>query len=355
MTLPAKSSFFYVTCQPGVEDLIKAHLCKSGDLKFAFSRPGFLTFKLSDDEFGTVLRAAQLFGGSPFIRSHGWSIGRVQGAPNAAANEMWEKFGGIAFDRLHIWTRTPKLMTETPSEGEEKTELDIAREAIHSAAPTRFRSIWQELTRQAELGETVLDCVIVEPESWWIGWHNVHSSAGRLIGGMPQLERPDPFISRAYYKLEEGLKWSGLSIQTGDLCVEIGSAPGGAAQALLNRGAKVIGIDPAEMHPHVAENPHFKHLKMRGSEVAKRDLAGAKWLFADSNVAPTHTLDSVEGIATNRRIELKGLLLTLKFTDWRLLDELPNYVQRVKSWGFHSVQLRHLTYNRQELCLFATK
>ncbi|MFO0634461.1 MAG: SAM-dependent methyltransferase [Nannocystaceae bacterium] len=55
-------------------------------------------------------------------------------------------------------------------------------------------------------------------------------------------------LTRAWAKLEEALAWSRLPLREGDVVVEIGAAPGGAALALLQRGAEVaIGIDPARM------------------------------------------------------------------------------------------------------------
>ena len=47
--------------------------------------------------------------------------------------------------------------------------------------------------------------------------------------------------------MDEALQWSRLPVQKGDAVVEIGSAPGGACQRLLEGGLKVTGVDPSEM------------------------------------------------------------------------------------------------------------
>ncbi len=49
--------------------------------------------------------------------------------------------------------------------------------------------------------------------------------------------------------------WSRLPMHTGDRVVEIGSAPGGASQRLLDLGYEVTGIDAAEMDERVTANP----------------------------------------------------------------------------------------------------
>ena len=97
---------------------------------------------------------------------------------------------------------------------------------------------------------------------------------------------PAHAVSRAYAKLEEAIQWSGLPLVAGDECVEIGCAPGGASQALLDRGLFVTGIDPAEVDPVVLEHARFRHLKKRGTDVRRREFEGVRWLVADMNIAP---------------------------------------------------------------------
>ncbi|HZZ71681.1 MAG TPA: SAM-dependent methyltransferase, partial [Pirellulales bacterium] len=154
-------------------------------------------------------------------------------------------------------------------------------------------------------------------------------------------------------KMEEGLRWSRLPVQAGDRCVEIGCAPGGASQALLQRGLHVTGIDPADVDPRVLEHPNFTYLKKRGADVRRREYRGLKWLMTDMNVAPNYTLDTVEAIVTHREVNIQGLLLTLKLIDWDLAQDLPNYLARIRSWGYRLVQARQLQHNRQEICVAA--
>ena len=66
--------------------------------------------------------------------------------------------------------------------------------------------------------------------------------AQRWPGGVPLFDTTVETYSRAYFKLKEALLWSGITVKPGDVCAEIGSAPGGASQLLLEMGARVIGI-----------------------------------------------------------------------------------------------------------------
>ena len=94
---------------------------------------------------------------------------------------------------------------------------------------------------------------------------------------------------------------------------------------------------------------------MRGSEVKKRYLADARWLSCDANIAPQQTLDMVESLVSNERTHFRGMLLTLKLPDWKLAHEIPDYLARIRGWGFRYVKARQLAFNRQEICVFALK
>ena len=71
------------------------------------------------------------------------------------------------------------------------------------------------------------------------------------------------------------------------------------------------------------------------------------------NVAPNYTLDAVEAIVSHAEVHIRGLILTLKLPDWSLADEVPEYLQRIRSWGYNLVQARQLQYNRREICVAA--
>jgi 23S rRNA (cytidine2498-2'-O)-methyltransferase len=146
-----------------------------------------------------------------------------------------------------------------------------------------------------------------------------------------------------------------LPVAAGDECVEIGCAPGGSCQALLERGLFVTGIDPADMDSAVLAHPRFRHLKKRGSDVRRHEFAGVRWLVADMNIAPQATLDEFETIVTHEGAAIRGMVLTLKLSDWGVAERLDEFAQRVRDWGYRDVRLRQLTSGGQEVCLVALR
>jgi 23S rRNA (cytidine2498-2'-O)-methyltransferase len=196
--------------------------------------------------------------------------------------------------------------------------------------------------------------VLVERREWWLGWHRAASPETRWPGGVPPLAVPQRLISRAYLKIAEAIMWSELPLAAGDRCVEIGSAPGGSCLALLERGLLVTGIDPAEMDAAVLAHPNFTHVRARAKDVKRSVFRDCRWLVMDANVAPSYTLDTLEGVLTHGGARPEGLVLTLKLTEPSLAEKLPAIADRLRRFGFRRVRMRQLAFNRREVCAVAS-
>src|SRR4029079_848843 len=114
----------------------------------------------------------------------------------------------------------------------------------------------------------------------------------------------------------------------------------GGVPGVWERGFFVTGIDPADVEPVVLEHSRFRHLKKRGSDVRRNEFEGVRWLVADMNIAPQDTLDEVEAIVRPPSVSIRGLVLTLKMSEWKMAEELPKFVSRVRAWGFRDVRCR---------------
>ena len=99
----------------------------------------------------------------------------------------------------------------------------------------------------------------------------------------------------------------------------------------------------------------FTHVKKRGIDMRRREFRKIKWLAIDMNVAPAYTLDTAEAIVTHPEINVRGLLLTLKLSDWDLAEHMPDYLFRIRTWGYKQIHARQLQHNGQEICVAALK
>ncbi len=353
------SHFLFVVCQVGSEATVKNEVSrKHPSFRFSFSRPGFVTFRIPDE----VARDRKFELNCAFARTWGFSLGKAVGTDGQQlAREFWKPFAErypadvlAQFKHLHVWQRDRFVPGESDFEPGITPLAEGIGELILEHQPTVGTPWSLPLNEDAQVDDRVLDCIIVEPDEWWFGWHRANTVETRWPGGVPDVESPENMISRAYLKIVESLLWSELPIQPGDRFVEIGSSPGGSCQALLDRGCFVTGIDPAEMDPLLLANPNFTHLRSRAKKVERNDFQTFRWLAMDANVAPKYTLDTVEAIVTQPEVRIEGLLLTLKLTDLALAAELPLFHKRIRSWGYRRVRARQLAFNRQEVCVVAT-
>ena len=355
--LANNANFIFASCQAGSEAALRKEIpANHPELKLAFSRPGFVTFKV-DPENRLPDRYTLK---STLARTSGWSLGRAESDNSSEIIAAIVENAGETLaqaDVIHVWERDRKIPGAGGFEPGVSVLADEAGQQLIAAmklAPEKFRKE-PTLNKSAKPDSIVFDVCIVEPNQWWFGFHEANSTAGRWPGGVPMFDTDADVASRAYFKLKEALLWSGLPVSAGDVCAEIGSAPGGACQLLLEMDAKVIAIDPAEMEPELLKHENLNHIRRRGHEVRKRDFRDVRWLFADITMVPNYTLDTVSEIVAHDSVNIKGMALTLKLTNWELLESVPAWIQRVKDLGFKYVRTRQLAFNRQEICLIAAK
>jgi 23S rRNA (cytidine2498-2'-O)-methyltransferase len=357
------AQFVFMTCHAGAESAVKEEVARTEPgWRFSYSRPGFVTFKRVGEPPLDDRRLAERHW--TFAHAHGISLGRMSGESlEVLAGQVWQHeavarltaSGG--FEAIHVWQIN--LPNDEIDDEQYVTPLCGAIEtALRDAAPTTcglLRSTAGPSWRPARRNVRVLDIIVLSPGEWWIGYHRAVRRHERWAGGALPVSLPEHAVSRAYAKMNEALEWSDLPLAPDDECVEIGCAPGGASQALLERGLFVTGIDPAEVDPAVLAHPRFRHLKKRGRDVRRKEFEGVRWLAADMNIAPKATLDEVEAIVTQPGLAIRGMVLTLKFSDWKKSSQLPEFVSRVHDWGYREVRTRQLTSGGQEVCLVALK
>ncbi|MAT69841.1 MAG: hypothetical protein CMJ58_09990 [Planctomycetaceae bacterium] len=358
MTAPLAPQFAFAACQHGAEAVLKADVARRAPgWRPAFSRPGFVTFKA--DQPVAKPEGFQL--SSAFARTAGLSLGRVEGASvDELAAAVWAlpevatALAQLQPADLHVWQRD---LAEPGDHGFEPGPTPAAMEAegaLLAAAPESYLGD-RSGARTTPRNRWVLDVAVVEPDAWHVGVHRSTSRAACWAGGVPPIELPPHAVSRAYLKMSEALWWSALPATRGEEVIELGCAPGGAAQALLDAGLKVIGVDPAEMPAEVLEHPDFTHVRRRVGEAPRSLFKQARWLAADMNVAPAYTLDAVESVVGQPDMLVRGMLLTLKLPEWEVVEHLPEYLARIQSWGYRDVRVRQLAFNRQELCVVALR
>ncbi|MFT3697196.1 MAG: hypothetical protein QM831_28900 [Kofleriaceae bacterium] len=314
------TDFAFATCLPGMETALKREVLRDrAQLRFAYSRPGFITFRSEktlspDDESPTS-----------FAWVWGQSLGPARDPADAA-----HQLALTRANRVHLFARD--------------ADVDI----------TPWRDAIQLPTGPSENGELVADVVLAPDEPAWLGLHRADARHLAWPGGRIPIDVPSDVPSRAFAKIEEAIAWRQLPIAAGQVALEVGAAPGGAVMALARRGLTVFAVDTADLAPQVLAMPNVRHLRTKVGALRWEELpARVDWLLLDVNLAPQVALHEIARIVPRLREHLRGAVLTLKLNEWRFVDELGALRERIVQMGFRDVQLRHLPSNRREVCAVA--
>lgn len=344
-------------CQPGSEPLLKDELAREAPrLRFAFSRPGFVTFKDVDSRpFSPNYDV-----GSVFARSFGLSIGNCKSADPVAealehARALKQASGTVL--RLHVWERPLHVPGEEPPGFESGRDASQVEAALRSREPGLFLE-----GSEAHNDDTVLDVIVMEPGTetspLFVGFHRQSNRHHAFPGGEFPIEIPEGMPSRAFIKMEQALRWGRVPVQQGELAVELGSAPGGASFALLLRGLEVWGIDPGAMDPVVWTDPRcgkrFHHVKKAFSDLQRDDLPKTPhWIALDINGPVRVSLPYIEQLVGWFQESLLGCVLTFKINDPKHARHIPEWLETLQGLGLKRVRATQLPANKREICVVA--
>jgi 23S rRNA (cytidine2498-2'-O)-methyltransferase len=147
--------------------------------------------------------------------------------------------------------------------------------------------------------------------------------------------------SRAYLKLWEALTLIGRRPAPGEICLDLGSSPGGWSWALQQMGAQVISVDKAPLVPEIAHLPGIEHRQESAFALDPRTVGPVDWLFSDVVCYPTRLLALVERwFATGT---CRNFVCTIKFQG-------PTDHETARRFAaIPGSQLRHLFHNKHEL------
>jgi 23S rRNA U2552 (ribose-2'-O)-methylase RlmE/FtsJ len=309
--------FLFFTPNRGNEDHLKAEINNRWpNLKLSFSRPGFVTYKNTGEEF-TLDQLSQLH--FAFSRTHGICLGPSNKEDYLKDIENFSNDYSIASYNLHHWNR----------KGDEiKSDIN-------------------------ENADFIFDVINIDKEKIWLGLHIQSKQSNRSPGGFPGIELPQEAPSRAYLKIAEIVESYNLPIQKEDNILDIGCAPGGASYYFLEKCHRVIGIDPGDMDDICLQSPLFKHLKFPVQKVSKKEIKeNIDWITLDLNLKAGLSLK--EGIRLAKEYpNLKGLAYTVKMPTTDLCERIDEFVNKFKVLKFKNLVFGQVPTHKKEFAVIA--
>jgi 23S rRNA (cytidine2498-2'-O)-methyltransferase len=154
--------------------------------------------------------------------------------------------------------------------------------------------------------------------------------------------------SRSARKLEEALQWFGTAPGKGELCVDLGAAPGGWTYVLCGHGAKVIAVDPGALRDDIAAHRAVIHKRQNAFQFEPEETCD--WLFCDMAYRPLEVAALLAKWGRNRWARLLVANIKLPMT------KKAEIVMRVKEIleagaGWKNVRAKQLYHDRDEVTL----
>jgi 23S rRNA (cytidine2498-2'-O)-methyltransferase len=147
--------------------------------------------------------------------------------------------------------------------------------------------------------------------------------------------------SRAYLKLWEALTLIGVRPQPGEVCVDLGSAPGGWSWALAQMGARIVSVDKAALMPAVAALARIEYWRESAFALDPKAVGPLDWLFSDVVCYPPRLLALVERwLAAGT---CRNFVCTVKF------QGPTDHATAARFAAIPGSALRHLHHNKHEL------
>lgn len=334
--------FILTTCAVGAEAVLRRWMLEHRGWRAAFSRPGLITWKVE----GAI--DAGLPRPHPLFRTWAVSLGFC-----ATVQELGKVLEGLGQPVVQVIAGEAGPKGHVPETVAERWEAEAKR------VQGEILACWGGRVRVAEpaIGEAVLDVVVRPGEPWVAGWHRHTRERGPLPGGAWDLAAPPDAPSRAWAKLEEMIRWSGLTPQKGESALEIGCAPGGATMALLDRGLRVCSVDPLPivLPERLRQAPFHQHRCLIEKLPREKLPPAVDWIVVDMGLSAPMAVHHLARIVPRYRQQLKGLFVTLKLNEWALTERLPELLEKIAAMGFASVEAACLPAFRQELGVVARR
>src|ERR1043166_3505953 len=155
--------------------------------------------------------------------------------------------------------------------------------------------------------------------------------------GEPSFVEDRTAPSRAYLKLWEALTLLGERPKPSDVCIDLGSSPGGWTYVVQKLGARVISVDKAPLDPSVAALPGVEYRRESAFALDPRAIGAVDWLFSDVICYPKRLLTLVQNWL--RAGMARRFVCTVKFQGATDFDAIKGFA------AIPGSRLMHLHHN----------
>jgi 23S rRNA (cytidine2498-2'-O)-methyltransferase len=226
-------------------------------------------------------------------------------------------------------------------------ELEGAVEAhLHELLPNASRRPAKDLGPEATAFAQV--CLLGKGEAA-LGVLSSNRALSLAPGGRLRAHVPGDRPSRSARKLAEAFAWLGVAPEAGEVCVDLGAAPGGWTYVLLERRARVIAIDPGKLDPDLMSRKGLTYIGGNAFDFVPDEPVD--WLFCDMVFRP---VEVARLLARWAREHLATMLVAnFKLPMKRKAETVLEIRAMLESGGWKGIRSRQLYHDRDEITVTA--
>lgn len=324
---------YLVTCNENSQYLLDQEIKSNtgiGTITWLSETEGILDSKLTNEKLIEVIRSTPII----FIRH----LFPVQGVvATSDAHTIYQEVELEKGKSFSLQIRSPQEMRQESI-------------AIRNGLVDQFIELG--FTLNVKHPEQIVSLYFTDKEVYY-GLGTPELQLSKWSAGMVHFSKEQSKISRAEFKLREVFESFDVPNVKG-LAIDLGAAPGGWTQVLVEHGFNVIAIDPANLAPSVKANSHVTHFKgtsqdfLTQSPDVKFDvLVNDMKMSIKPSVAIFHSL--------SMNLSPYGFgIITLKLPKEYNYDYIKEVIKDMRKL-FTIREARQLFHNRHEITVLVSK
>lgn len=219
------------------------------------------------------------------------------------------------------------------------------------------RIVWQQWLTERAIEPTLqspqwLLSVFIGQQAVYVGAGAVEEHLSDWAGGAVRFQREEGQISRAKFKLLEAERAFGLNFATFNRALDIGAAPGGWTQLLLERGLKVTAVDPGELHPSLKAYSQLTYLRKNAADIQLQPES-FDLLVCDMSWSPMQMVRLITDLLPALQPGASAIV-TIKLMHKKPFQTIRDVLARFAQY-FYVRQAKQLFHNREEITLYIVK
>lgn len=245
-----------------------------------------------------------------------------------------------------------------------RAELEQNISKHHETYSPHTTHEWDLVEEKGVMGDRkerglVFDIIRVAEDDFILGLRlQVRGDFAPYSGSSP-IPFSDGAPSKAYQKLGEAFKHFRPHVGHEEVFLDIGCSPGGSTFYLMEKGFRVIGVDPTPISPVIKEHfpEGFLQLSQSFFELKKKHLLGlppVNWIVLDVELPILETLPKLLKLVSKMDFVI-GLFLTVKMNLEMEVEKMELVDELLEDAEFREIRKGQLPSHDREYCIVAKK